>query len=318
MGKLSNSPRIVSLLPSATEILFALGAGPSVVGVTHECDFPLQATLLPHCTANLLPPNLTAKQIDEAVSKVLTEDPHSIYRLELEKLRGLKPDVIVTQSLCAVCAVPESTVREVSCGFPFQCRVISSDPHTLSELFESISFIGNAIGAPGQAKALIDSLTNRLSQVHRHVSLIQFKPKVAVIEWPDPPYAPGHWVPDMIEAANGICILGESGHKSKRVTWEQLAALEVDVIICAFCGYDLYRNQEECDKVTSTMEWKSFAKEASVYATNASAYFSRPGNRLIDGTELLAFLLHRIKAYRPNLGCASMLKDGVWIDASDL
>lgn len=154
----TSSLRIVSLLPSATEIVFALGAGGRVVGVTHECDFPPAATNLPHCTANLLPPNLSAKQIDDAVSRVLTDDPHSIYRLEIDTVRELKPDVIITQSLCAVCAVPESTVRDISCSFPFECRVVSSDPHSLAQLFESIMYIGRAIGHEKKAGALVADL----------------------------------------------------------------------------------------------------------------------------------------------------------------
>ncbi|PXF43669.1 Vitamin B12-binding protein [Gracilariopsis chorda] len=311
------SLRIVSLLPSATEIVFALGAGDHVVGVTHECDFPPAATRLPQCTANLLPPNLSAKQIDDAVARVLTEDPHSIYRLEADTVRELKPDVIITQSLCAVCAVPESTVRDISCNFPFECRVVSSDPHSLIQLFESILYIGRAIGYEKEAVALVVDLKARLARVQQ-LPIPANPPNVAVIEWPDPPYAPGHWVPDMISYAKGTCVLGKPGHKSERISWQQLAQLQVDVVICAFCGYDLYRNQIECDKVRSQNEWKAFVKGANVYATNASAYFSRPGNRLVDGTELLAFLLHRVEAYRPPRTSASQLRNGEWVDVADL
>lgn len=317
MDKGTKSIRIISLLPSTTEIVFALGAGGFVVGVTHECDFPAEATKRRHCTGNLLPPGLSAAEIDSAVALALVNDEHSIYRLDVAAVRELEPDVIITQSLCAVCAVPEKMVQDVSCTLPHDCRVVSSDPHTLKELFGSILSIGKAIGFATSAEKLVERLKRRLETLERSVTVANAKrPKVAVLEWPDPPYAPGHWVPDMIAAVGGICVLGESGEKSRRVSWDSLRETEVDVVICAFCGYDLKKNEEECDKVRGTVEWEQFVGEAEVFATNASAYFSRPGNRLVDGSELLAFMLHGIEKYKPDEGSASKLVNKEWRDLS--
>lgn len=183
---------IISLLPSATEILFALGAGSEVVGTTHEC--PAMAAGRTQCTANLLPKGLSAREIDEAVTRSLVEDPHTIYRLDVDAVRNLNPTTIVTQRLCAVCAVPESTVQTVACSLPRKCKVVSADPHTLRELFDSITTIAKSIGREGDAKTLLERLQSRLSLVERSVRGLA-KQRVMVLEWPDPPYAPGHWVP---------------------------------------------------------------------------------------------------------------------------
>eukprot|EP00177_Eucheuma_denticulatum_P006892 GFKZ01012541.1.p1 GENE.GFKZ01012541.1~~GFKZ01012541.1.p1 ORF type:complete len:312 (-),score=26.15 GFKZ01012541.1:110-1045(-) len=309
--------RIISLLPSTTEIIYAIGAGDQIVGVTHECDYPPEASEKRHCTGNLLPPGLTSKEIDDAVSSSLTQDPHSIYSLNAETVRNLHPTVIVTQSLCAVCAVPESSVRDLACTFPFSCRVVSADPHDLEEMFMSVAAIGKAIDCGGAADKLVERLKARLISVRTAVPSSP-RPKVAVLEWPDPPYAPGHWVPDMIEAAGGICVLGKSREKSKRVTWKTLHDTGPDIIINAYCGYDLACNERECDKLRESKDWKMLCSKASVYSTNASAYFSRPGNRLIDGTELLAFILHRLPQYKPSRGCASLQTADGWIDLTDI
>lgn len=313
----TSSLRVVSLLPSATEILFALGAGRHVVGVTHECDYPAAATLLPPCTASLLPANLTSSEIDVAVCNSLTADPHSVYSLDIDLLHRLQPTMIITQALCAVCAVPESTVRKVACSLPTSCRVVAADPHSLAELFTVIQDIATAIGFRQSGERLVPELKRRLLQVRAAVPLRK-ELRVAVLEWPDPPYAGGHWVPDQIEAAGGVCVLGKTGEKSMRVTWESLINMRPHVVVCAFCGFDLHRNEEECDKVRTSSVWKEFVKGATVYATNASAYFSRPGDRLIDGTELMAFLLHGIAQYRPEPGAASVLLPDGWRDVSTI
>lgn len=310
--------RIITLLPSATEVVFALGAGERVVGVTHECDFPPEAATRKHCTANLLPPNLSAREIDQAVSKSLKEDPHSIYRLDTEVVRKLEPTVIVTQRLCPVCAVPEKAVLDFTCTLPYTCKVVSSDPHTLEELFESIFHIANAIDEQDSAVRLVDGLKLRLSFLRSAIPSAP-RPRVIVLEWPDPPYAPGHWVPDMIEAAGGICALGASGEKSKRVTWEHLCGLDAaDIVVTAFCGYHLIENERECDKLKGHPDWIKFTASAKVYASDASSYFSRPGNRLIDGTELLAYIIHGTPSLKPKAGCASLQLENGWEDISHL
>lgn len=307
---------IISLLPSATEILFALGVGGEVVGTTHECE-PLSHGRVV-CTANLLPPCLTAAEIDAAVVKSLASDAHTIYRLDVGAVRKLEPTVIVTQALCAVCAVPEDTVRDVACTLPALCRVATADPHTLQQLFEVIQHIAKVVRRPEMGKRLVWNLKDRLSEVRKACADVkqEDKRRVMVLEWPDPPYAPGHWVPDQIDAAGGVCCLGESGQKSKRITWKEFTDAKADVIIAGFCGYDLKQNEEECDKVT-TKEWLDIMEDSNVeiYASNATAFFSRPGPRLIDGTELMAHILHRTPQYKPReVGSISVRKDGKWVD----
>lgn len=310
--------RIVSLLPSATEIIFALGAGDQVVGVTHECDFPPGATEKEHCTRSLLPPGLNSAEIDEAVCKSLASDAHTIYLLDTDTVRKLQPTVIVTQSLCAVCAVPEKSVRDLTCSLPYSCLVVASDPHTLNELFESICYIGKAIGMVDSAQKLVLILKERLNKVRAAVSSLPRRRRVLILEWPEPPYAPGHWVPDMVEAAGGICVLGAKGQKSRKVTWESLHDSNADIVICAFCGYDLAQNERECDKLGTNVKWVKLTSNAKVFSSNASAYFSRPGNRLIDGTELLAFIIHGLAQFKPPGGCASLLTRRGWKDLADI
>lgn len=181
--------RIVSLLPSATEILHFVGVGERVVACTHECDFPVGVgERLPHVTRSLLPPNLTAAEIDAAVAKSMASDAHTIYALESDRLRDLQPQVIVTQKLCDVCAVPERNVQAFACSLPRECRVVSADPTNLVELFDSIRTVGEAVGATGTAAA-IDNLRNRLTRLQALTAGLS-RPRVAVLEWPDPPYAP--------------------------------------------------------------------------------------------------------------------------------
>lgn len=318
---MSSGQRIISLLPSATEILFRVGAGENIVGVTHECDYPENVCSIRKCTASLLPPDLTAKEIDTAVSKAIKSDAHTIYGLNEEVIRDLKPTIIVTQSLCAVCAVPQSKVDSLACTFPDHCRVIASDPHTLEQLFNSVLEIGTAVERPQETKLVLQSLRSRLDQVRVNLLKLgdkQFKPRVIFLEWPDPPYAPGHWVPDQIIAAGGLVALGESGQRSKRVPWDELHSLQADVIVCAFCGYDLYENQRQVNLVSNTQQWSRFVKGKKIYATNASALYSRPGDRLVDGVELLAYILYGIEPYRPERGYGSLLNNSVWTDLTDI
>ena len=188
-----NKEVIISLLPSATEILFALGAGNDVVGVTHECPEQMSVGRVA-CTANHLPAGLSASEIDAAVTRSFQSDPHTIYRLDVDAVRSLHPTTIVTQRLCAVCAVPEDVVRAVACTFPQKCNVVSADPHELPDLFDSIQSIARRIGRAQQAEVLVKQLKERLATVEKAVAGLH-RPRVMVLEWPDPPYAPGHWVP---------------------------------------------------------------------------------------------------------------------------
>lgn len=177
--------------------------------------------------------------------------------------------------------------------------------------------IGSALDTERSAFQLVESLKYRLGEVRRSVPLSS-RPRVVVLEWPDPPYAPGHWVPDMIEAAGGRCVLGARGEKSTRVTWEHLLGLKVDIIVAAYCGYHLADNERECDKLVGNSEWTKFTSAAKLYASDASSYFSRPGNRLIDGTELLAHIIHGVAKYKPEAGCASIRGSDGWFDLANM
>lgn len=313
---------IVCLLPSATEIVFAVGAGSRVVGVTHECDYPRGVSSLPHVTRSLLPPGLTSAEIDTAVCRAISSDEHTIYALEKDKLAKLAPEAIVTQALCDVCAVPERNVKSFACSLPAECRVVSADPETLEELFQSIRIVGEAVCAPGTA-ACIAGLRARLERISLATQKFTRRQRVAVLEWPEPPYAPGHWVPDMIEAAGGICCLGESGQKSTRITWETLAASKPDIIVCAFCGFNLRENEERLLEVKDVPEWVEISSKVRLVASNANAYYSRPGPRLIDGVELLARLLHKETGALDGVvqaeeGQMSEFIDGKWVDLSTM
>lgn len=312
---MTSTQRIVSLLPSTTEILYFLDVGSRVVGVTHECDYPPCVSNLPSVTRSLLPPNLSASEIDDAVAASMAGDEHTIYKLDAERLRGLKPDVILTQALCDVCAVPEREVRGLACTLPSHCTVIKADPGNLHELFDCIRSIGRAVGAD-TADQRVMSLEKRLRQVQILTKNVK-KPRVCVLEWPSPPYAPGHWVPDQVQAAGGVCAAGKSGEKSRRITWRDLLECNPDVVVCAFCGYDLKENQERLREIAHVSEWKQISCKARILASNASAYFSRPGPRLIDGIEILAYALHGKELeelQKPMAGQMSELTQGEWID----
>lgn len=189
---MANPQRIISLLPSATEILVAVGAGADIVGTTHEC--PRLPSNPKACTANMLPPGLSAAEIDAAVNRSLAADPHTIYRLDKELVASLAPTVVVTQALCAVCAVPETDVRAVACTLPGRCNVVTADPHTLGSLYGVISSVAAAVGRQAEASALNASLVARVDSVRKATKPLARR-RVMVLEWPDPPFAPGHWVP---------------------------------------------------------------------------------------------------------------------------
>lgn len=197
---------IVCLLPSATEIVFAVGAGSRVVGVTHECDHPPGVSSLPHVTRSLLPPDLTSAEIDTAVCRAMTSDAHTIYALEKEKLARLEPEAIVTQALCDVCAVPERNVQAFACSLPERCKVVSADPETLEELFESIRIVGEAVCAPATEECIL-GLRKRLERISLATEKFSKKQRVAVLEWPDPPYAPGHWFVIFAARCQVLCIV---------------------------------------------------------------------------------------------------------------
>jgi iron complex transport system substrate-binding protein len=279
--------RIVSLVPHATELLFALGAGPEVVGVTHECDFPPAAAGLPHVTRDVLPAGLSAAEIDAAVRE-RTQEGEAIYELDRDLLARLEPELIVTQALCPVCAVAYDEVAEVAKTLPSKPQVIALDPKTLGETLGDVRTLARATDRREQGETLVGEVAARIDRVKLAVRA-QPRPRVAALEWLDPVFVAGHWTPQLIELAGGEDVLGLPGEPSQEISWETLAATEPDVLVVMPCGYDEQRAHAEA---------LAYARELAgvnakrVVAVNASAYFSRPGPRLVDGLELLAHILH--------------------------
>lgn len=279
--------RIVSLVPHATELLFALGAGEEVVAVTHECDYPPQAEELPKVTRDVLPAGLSASEIDAAVRE-RTLEGEAIYALDREALHDLAPDLIVTQELCPVCAVSYDEVAELAEELPSNPRVIALDPRTLGETLGDVRTLAQATGRRDEGVELVARAAGRIDRVKLAVRG-QRRVRVAAIEWLDPLYVAGHWTPQMIELAGGEDLLGLPGEHSQVLSWEQLAAREPEIVVAMPCGYDAERSREEA---LEHAERLASLGARRVVAVNASAYFSRPGPRLIDGLELLGHILH--------------------------
>jgi iron complex transport system substrate-binding protein len=279
--------RIVSLVPHATELLFALGLGDQVVAVTHECDFPDAALALPHITRDRLPSGLSAAEIDAAVREH-TERGEAIYELDAERLEELEPDLIVTQELCPVCAVSVDDVRAVAGTIPSQPQVVALDPHTLGESFGDVRTIAQLTRSRDAALDLIARQRARIDAVRVAVRKAQRIP-VAAIEWLDPVFVAGHWTPQIVELAGGIDVLGLPGEPSERSTWETVAAAAPRVVVAMPCGYDAERSHAEASAYADALLTVGAER---VVAVDASAYFSRPGPRLVDGLELMAHILH--------------------------
>lgn len=279
--------RIVSLVPHATELLFTLGLGPQVVAVTHECDHPAAALELPRITRDVLPPGLSAAEIDRAV-RARTLEGEAIYELDREALAALAPELIVTQALCPVCAVSYEEVADLAGRLPSRPRVIALDPKTLGESLGDVRTVAGATGRREQGVDLIARSAARIDRVRLAVRPAP-RPRVAALEWLDPVYVAGHWTPQMIELAGGEDVLGGVGEPSQTASWEMLAAAAPEVVVVMPCGYDAERAQLEA---LAHADELAGLHARLVVAVNASAYFSRPGPRLLDGLELLAHILH--------------------------
>jgi len=279
--------RIVSLVPSATETLFALGLGAEVVAVTHECDYPAEALDLPKVTRDVLGPGLEPDEIDRAVRE-LTEQGRAIYELDEDRVRALAPDLIVTQALCSVCAVSHDQVQALAEDLDPAPEVLALDPHTLGEALGDVRTLAEATQTRDAGVDLVQAAAQRIDRVRLAVRAAP-RLKVAAIEWLDPPYVAGHWTPQLIEYAGGIDPLGLAGEPSERRSWEELVAAQPDVVVVMPCGYDAERAREEAYAYAD--ELAALGAER-VVAVDAAAFFSRPGPRLVDGLELLAHVLH--------------------------
>jgi len=279
--------RIVSLLPSATEIVYALGLEDQLVGVTHECDWPPAARTLPVVSHSALPATTDPVEIDRVVAASLG-DGEPIYRLDREAIRDLRPDVVLSQDLCAVCAVPSGHVNAALEVLGCRAEVVSLDPGSLDEVLGCVLRVGEITGTASRAEAVVADLRRRLADVRATVAG-RPRPRVFALEWGDPPFNGGHWIPDMIDTAGGEPVLANRGAPSERVRWSDIAAAEPGVVVFMPCGYDL---DAAVDEGRRTLVARPELAGATIFAVPANAHFSRPGPRLVDGVEILAAALH--------------------------
>jgi iron complex transport system substrate-binding protein len=280
--------RIVSLLPSATEIAFALGLGDEVVGVTHECDFPAEALTKPQVTFTTLDREATSAEIDATTTGHLDAGTTS-YGLREQLLVDLEPDLILTQMLCEVCAVPHSLVQRSLPSFRRRPRILSLEPAAFADVLSSVKTVGDHTGREKAARGLIRDLRSRIDRIGLEAAGAAGTP-VVCLEWLDPPWSAGHWVPDMVGLAGGVELLGGSRQPSRRISWEAIAQADPEVIVLTICGFDLGRTIRELDRVEWPDAWFDLraVRSGRVYAVDGSAYFTRPGPRLVDGVEILA------------------------------
>ena len=288
--------RICSLLPSATEILYALGAGDQLVGVSHECDFPPEALRQPRVLRTTLDPSLSSSAAIDAAVREAVSRGEPLYRLDDEAIRRVAPDLIITQELCDVCAIGASDVVRIARTLPHPPQVISLHPHTLNDVMQDIRTLGEATGRSAAAASLLTDCQARLARVRAAVDGAP-RPAVFCLEWIEPPMATGHWVPEMVECAGGREVLGRAGQRSRYVTWDEVIAAAPDVLILMPCGVDPERARQELAPLATARWWNELpaVQAGRVHVLDGSAYFNRPGPRLIDGVELLAARLHPMR-----------------------
>jgi iron complex transport system substrate-binding protein len=295
--------RILSLLPSATEIVYTLGLAEHLVGVTDECDWPPQARSVQVVSRSALPPVAEPAEIDRLVSASLGGG-QPIYRLDTDAIGDLRPDLVLAQDLCAVCAVPSGHVNQALDVLGCQAEVISLDPSSLDEVLEGVLQVGKAAGAEQPAREVVAGLRERLARVQAAVEGLE-RPRVFALEWGDPPFNGGHWVPDMLQLAGAEAVLACPGAPSVRVTWAQVEAVAPQLVVFMPCGYGLQAALDEARR--SLLARPELAGVEAVIVVDASAYCSRPGPRLVDGVELLAAMLHPERLPRPPAGTAVRL-----------
>lgn len=277
--------KIASLLPSATEIVYALGLGDDLVGVTHECNWPPQAKTKRNLSHSNLPVGADAAEIDRLVSESMTGGQPTT-SLDTDAFRELQPDLVITQDLCAVCAVPAGHVEDALDAIGCAAEIVSLDPSTLTEVLACIHTVGAATGTDDAAASLVTALEGRLARVADAVRGAP-TPRVFALEWGDPPFNGGHWVPEMVRIAGGEPVLGSDGGRSVRVSWREITEADPQVLVFMPCGYDLAAAVAEAGTFLDRV-----GPDVPVYAVHADAYFSRPGPRLVDGVEILASVLH--------------------------
>jgi iron complex transport system substrate-binding protein len=289
--------RIVSLLPAATEIAAALGLMDQVIGVSHECDFPVQANERPritHCSVH--DPNMASREVDEWVRQALRKHG-TIYTIDEPLLRKLQPDVILTQKLCDVCAVGYGTVAKLAQTLPGPPQIVNLEPTSLADIFDDIRRVADACDACDareRAEKLIINLSNRVENVRKRTGTITARPRCFLMEWVDPPFCSGHWGPELVEIAGGHDSFGRKHQPSAQIEWQQVLEARPDIIVLALCGYDIDRARHDYELLRRFPGFSSIpaAVSGQVYIVNASAYFARPGPRIVDSLEILAGILH--------------------------
>lgn len=286
--------RIISLLPAATEIAAALGLMEDVVGVSHECDFPKEANARPrvtHCPVHNA--GLTSVEVDQWVRRAL-QDKGTIYTIDEPLLRELRPDVILTQKLCDVCAVGYGTVARLAETLPGPPQVVNLEPTSLSDIFDDIRRVADACGVLWRAEKLVTRLSERVGLVRRRAKRVSYRPRCFLMEWVEPPFCSGHWGPELVEIAGGCDSLGRRHQPSAQVDWRAVVNIRPEIIVLALCGYDISRARCDYEVLRSFPDFDSLpaAHDGEIYLVDASAYFARPGPRIVDSLEILAGILH--------------------------
>lgn len=286
--------KIVSLLPSATEIVYLLGRGDQLAGVSHECDFPALALSKPKIVRPLFEGSeLRSREIDLRVRAAL-ERGETIYQIDLEALRTADPDLILTQELCDVCAAPHQDVLDIVSKLSRKPRILSLDPKSLGDVLKDVGRVGEATGCPREAEDVVSALQKRIETIAAGAAKAAGRPTVVCLEWLDPLMASGHWVPELVGLAGGRELLGNSGAPARRVPWEQVLTSAPEILILMPCGFAVDRVLDEIDLLTRLPGWEGLpaVQRGRVFAVDGHAYYSRPGPRLVDGLEILAHLVH--------------------------
>jgi iron complex transport system substrate-binding protein len=286
--------KIASLLPSATEIVCALGLEKNLVGITHECDFPESIKGKPHLTASRIShETMSSAEIDHAVRSQLGGHG-SIYDLDEQQLAELKPDLIITQELCEVCAVSYKTVQKAAKIFVADAKVVSLEPNTIADIFENIKTVGELCGVSDKAEQVVTDLQNRLNVIKEKTANLENRPRVFMLEWLEPPFAPGHWTPEQVEIAGGKSLLGKAGQKSVTTTYEAIYESQPEILVLIPCGFYTSDILRQLEKTRFPSNWNDLpaVQNRQVWAMDASAYFSRPAPRVVDGAEILAKIFH--------------------------
>lgn len=286
--------RIISLIPSSTEIVAALGFADRLVGRSHECDFPESVKRLPVCTEPKFNPEGTSAEIDQGVKTIL-QKALSVYRVHVDLLKQLQPEVIVTQSQCEVCAVSLRDVEQAVCEWiGSRPRIVALEPNNLSDVWADISRVAEALGIPERGAELVGRLKQRMAAISEKARALPGRPTVACIEWIEPLMAAGNWMPELVEMAGGVSLFGVAGQHSPWMTWEQLVEKSPEVIVVQPCGFDIKRSRKEIPALTHRPGWRDLraVRDRRVYLTDGNQYFSRPGPRLVESLEILAEVLH--------------------------